>query len=479
LTTLRTRLSANIYRGVGLVDIDLSATAPISWDFSDTNRPTAYTSVSDWESRIPSGTPRVDIQTGSSDFYTNLANTVNAATGPVLINLGVGDYVLDQFRMIGASGDPTYAFGFWFGSKFRGFTGKGYDKTFVSMKANSMSQAQLDKLSTMTQASFAPNQMGMFRIDSSVAQPFFLGGLTIRADNQNPLTTIASDIVGVQRPTTPQPAPHQGPTIYGDSQNTGAGVLSHVRFQGAGKAWMSQPPFEMANFTSARSRITFYNCDFDGRISEAYDANRPRKCVPWMGNDEFESRMFDTYLHHSNVSRYAANDEGMSTAGRVYALTRCKVDYIAETQNDGNGGFTNATPLGWESTNAELIITDCIVVQRNGNTGPSGAGIAQHLQVTHVGDSSSDTSGGRMRVYGGTFKQPVWTQLDGWMCIRATIPSRWVTDGYDTTMFVYPNADGTGTRKQPWVYSGTWPPTAAQITAAGVTKDTHYLVRNS
>jgi hypothetical protein len=471
VTSLLTRVSANIFRGVGLPDVDLGS---VYWDYSDANKPTAFQSEADWESRIPAGTTRVEIRTASSDFYTNLKATVDAASGPVLVVLGEGDYVLDQFRMIGPSGDPSYAFGFWFGSKLRGFTGAGPGRTFISMAANSMTSAQLTRLSGMTQASFAPNQMGMFRLDASAAQPFFFGGLTFRAANQNPLTSIAADITNVQRPTVPQPAPHQGPTIYPDS----AGVLSHVAFEGAGKAWNSQPPFEMANFTSARSRINFYNVDFDGRISAAYDAARPRKCAPWMGNKEYESRMFDSWLHHSNVSRYAANDEGMSAAGRVYALTRCKLDHIGETQNDGKGGFTNATPLGWESTNAELIVTDVIVSQDNGNTGPSGAGIAQHLQVTHVGDASSDTAGGRMRVYGGRFRQPIWTQLDGWLCIRAT-SSHWVSDGYANTMHVYPNADGTGTRKQPWVYSGTWPPTAAQIAAAGVTKDSHYLVRNS
>jgi hypothetical protein len=462
------RLLDMSFRGQG----SSSATVPTAryWDYSDSNLPTAYTDPSDWEERIPAGTTRVDIRTTSTDFYTNLKATVDAASGPVLVNLGEGDYVLDQFRMIGSSGDPSYAFGFWFQSKLRGFTGKGFDKTFISMKANSMTQAQLDRLAGMTQASFAPNQMGMFRIDSSVSQPFFMGGLTIRADNQNILSTKSSDITG--NVVVPQPAPHQGPVFY----TYGAGILSHVRFQGAGKAWMSQPPFEMANMTSARCRISYYNCEFDGRISPAYDAARPRKCAPWMGNDEYESRMYDSWLHHSNVSRYAANDEGMAEAGRVYALTRCKLNNIAETQNDGKGGFTNATPLGWESTNAELIITDVIVSQDNPNTGTGG--IAQHLQVTHVGSDASDTSGGRMRVYGGQFRQPKWTQLDGMVCIRAT-PSRWVTDGYANTIFVYPNEDGTGTRKQPWVYSGSWPPTAAQMAAAGVNKDTHYLVRNS
>jgi hypothetical protein len=72
------------------------------------------------------------------------------------------------------------------------------------------------------------------------------------------------------------------------------------------------------------------------------------------------------------------------------------------------------------------------------------------------------------------------------MCVRATT-SQWINDGVGTapedvlnkTMFVYPNADGSGTRKRPWIYAGTWPPTAAQIAAAGVNKDTHYLVRRS
>jgi hypothetical protein len=476
LTTLRTRLNPNIYRGVGLVDLDLSAAAPASWDFSNTNRPTTYTSVSDWESRIPSGTTRVDIQTGSSDFYTNLANTVNAASGPVLVNLGVGDYVLDQFRMIGSSGDPSYAFGFWFQSKFRGFTGQGYDKTFVSMAANSMTQAQLDRLAGMKQASFAPNQMGMFRLDSSASQPFFMGGLTFRAANQNMLTQKGSDLPSAI--VIPQPAPHQGPTFY----NGSAGVMSHVRFEGAGKAWMSQPPFEMANMTSARSRISYYNCDFDGRLSAAYDPARPRKCGVWMGNDEYESRFYDSWLHHSNVSRYAANDEGQSDSGRTYTLTRTKVEQITNTQNDGNGGYTNATPLGWESSNAEVVLTDMIVSQDNPYVNGQ---IPQTLQFTHVGAASADTSGGRLRVNGGTFRN-IRAQLDGWLCIRATT-SQWINDGQGTpaldvlnkTMFVYPNTDGTGTRKQPWIYADAWPPTAAQMTAAGVSKDTHYLVRRS
>jgi hypothetical protein len=467
MTRLLQRVSATTLRGVGLPDVSLGAPY---WDYSATNLPQAYSSEADWESRIQAGIARVDLRKDSSDFFTNLKATVDAAPGRVIVHLGEGDHILDQFRMIGASGDPSYAFGFWF-PKLAGLSGAGYDKTFLSMAGNSVTQAQLTRLSGMKQADFAPNQMAVARIDSSVSQPFFMGGITFRSDNQNPLTSISSDITGSV--VVPQPAPHGGIIFY----TGGAGLMSHVRFQGAAKAWNSQPPFEHANTSSNRGRIRLYNVESDGRIASIYDPARPRKCGVFMTNDAYESRIFDSWLHHTNVSRYAANDEGMTEAGRVYAVTRTKVERISDTRNDGKGGATNASALGWESTNAELIVTDVIVSQDNPNN--VGGDRAQHLQMTVTGNPAvDDVSGGRLRVNGGVFRTPTAPQLDGWLCVRAT-PSHFVTDGYQNTIHVYPNADGTGLRKQPWVYAGTWPPTAAQILAAGVSKDTHYLIRNS
>lgn len=438
----------------------------IAYDWSDTNLPWAYNNVSAWESKMPAELPVVDLSSTGSTFWDKLNNTVNAQSGRFICRLPAGVFSLSSFRLIGSSGNQTYSFGFWF-AKLAGFVGAGADKTFIEMAANSMTQAQLDALSQMTQASFVPNNMGMFRLDSSGGEKAFLGGITFRADNQNLLTTISSDITG--NVAVPQPAPHQGPTLHTD--NEGYFIVSHCRFQGAGKGWMSQPPFEMANVTSGRSRVFYTNCEFDGRISESFDPARPRKCGPIMFNKGIENRITDSWLHHSNISRYAANDQGQTTTGRVYSATRCKAEQITNTQNDGKGGFTNATPFGWESTNAEIIMTDNIIVQDNVNF--SGQ-IPQHLQVSSVG--GENPQGGRLRVYGGVYRNNGFPALDGFLCIRAT-SSYWVSDGYDTTMYVYPNGDGSGTRKIAWNYTGTWPPTAEQIAAAGVSPQTHYLVR--
>lgn len=439
----------------------------LAHDWSDSNTPWAYSSANDWEQRLPSSVPVVSLSTNGATFWDKLNNTVNAQSGRFICRLPAGVFTLTSFRLIGNSGDPSYSFGFWF-PKLAGFVGAGPDQTFVEMAANSMTQAQLDKLSTMTQASYAPNQMGLCRIDSSETDPGYLGGLTFRADNQNPLTQISNDITG--NIVVPQPAPHQGPLLY--SNTVGLMTVSHVRFQGAGKAWMSQPPFEMANITSQRCRITWYRCEFDGRLSPVFNSSRPRKCGTWMGNNEKESHMTECWFHHSNVSRYAANDQNNGTPG-IYELVRCKANQITNTQNDGNGGYTNATPFGWESTAAELRVTDCIIEQNNPYTNQQ---IAQHLQVTSVG--GVDPSGGRMYVKGGIYRNSGFPGLDGYLCLRLT-PSQWVNSGYANTIFVYENSDGSGIRKQPYVYSGSWPPSSSTLSGAGVSPATHYLVRNS
>lgn len=460
-----------VRRGLGttpIVPVIPPDPSALAYEWSDSNLPWAYEETTAWESRIPSGTPRVNLQTGSGDFWTNLNATINAAPGRVIVNLPAGVFSLKSFRLIGGSGDQAYSFGFWF-PKLAGFSGQGADKTFVQMDANSMTQAQLTRLSGMTQASFAPNQMSVCRIDSTEATPFFLGGLTFRSANQQNLTSVSSDFTtGV---VVPQPAPHQGPTLYSDS--IGAGTVSHVRFQGAGKGMMSQPPFEMANVTSQKNKIYWYNVEFDGRISPDFDPARPRKCGTWMGNNERESHMTDCWLHHSNLSRYAANDENLNTAALSthYSATRCKAEQITNTKNDGLGGYTNATPFGWESSNAQITMTDCIISQDNPFTDKQ---IAQMLQLTSVG--SRNPQGGRLRVSGGVFRNTGFPALDGFLTMRVIASTYWATDGYANTMNITNTA---GTRLTAYVYSGSWPPTAAALAAAGVKPSTHFIVRNT
>jgi hypothetical protein len=81
-----------------------------------------------------------------------------------------------------------------------------------------------------------------------------------------------------------------------------------------------------------------------------------------------------------------------------------------------------------------------------------------------------------MKVIGGVYRNTGFPALNGWTCFR--IPnSHFRTDGYATTIDVRDIAGGA--RKSAYIYNGTWPPTQAQLTAAGVAPATHFLVRES
>lgn len=458
--------AAQVWRAPGREPIPASVDR--SHDWSDTNLPWAYDDESVFRATWPAGVTVVDIQTTSSDFYTNLVNTVNAAGRRVVVRLGAAVYSLKSFRMAGSSGDPTYAFGFFI-PNLQGLLGRGPDKTFVQMDANSVSVAQLDKMKTMAAAAFAPLQMGLARFDGTAASPVLLAGLTFRAADQQNLTAVGAGVSAV----VPQPAPHNGVVIYPNSP----AKVSYMRFQGAGRAMTSAPPFECGNISTQYAVASWNNCEFDGRRSPDLDPARPRRCGVWMGNNETLSEMTDCWFHHSNVSRYAANDENRNTQG-VYRLTRCKAEQITNTQNrdpalNGGaslGGYTNATAFGWESSNATIEMNDCIVSQDN--TQFSGQ-VPMHLQLTSVG--ARNPQGGRMKVVGGDYRNTGWPQLNGFVCFRIQPSTYWWTDGFDTTLAV---THRDGQRLAPYQYTGTWPPSAAQLATANVKPSTHYLIRS-
>ena len=454
---------------------------PSSYDWSDTNVPWAYSSTSEFTTAWPSGVSIVDIQTGSGDFYTNLANTVNAAPGRVVVRLGSGVYSLNKFRMIGASGNPTYSFGFWF-PKLQGFLGQGPDKTYIQLDANATTvdtngstNRTADAHTYMEQmdpAAFAPLQRGLCRFDGSAASPILLAGVTFRAADQLPLTAKYSDSGALTGVYVPQPSPHQGVVLYSGL----SAILSYVRFQAAGRAMSSAPPFEMSNLGSQYGEIRINNCEFDGRRSPDLDPARPRRCGPLMGNNEDHHEMVDCWIHHSNISRYAVNDENRNTQG-VYIVTRCKAEQITNNQNrdpainSGNslGGYTNATPFGWESCNGTITVTDSTVVQDNSQ---SSGQVPCHFQLTSVG--ARNPQGGRFYLHGGQHGNNGFPGLDGYVTFRIATNTYWVSDGYNNTIFAY-HKDGQ--RLLPYQYTGTWPASPATLQAAGVTPQTHYIVR--
>jgi hypothetical protein len=454
----------------------LPVTPPVvglRYDWTEDNAPWAYaTGTAPWEADLPSGIPVVNLSSTGATFWDRLNNTQAAQPGRHIIRLPDGVHQLTSFRMIGSSGDPNYAFGFWF-PKLAGLIGNGADRCFVQMNANSMSTAQLNQLATLTRAAFAPSQIGFCRIDGTPTSPCYLGGITFRAADQQMLTSKGSDI----NMYVPQPAPHRGVFLYADGPLSG--VTSYCRFQGAARAAMSQPPFEHGNLEHGRGYVRHNHVEFDGRRSPALDPARPRRCGVFMLNSEYDSMLQDCWLHHSNVSRYAANDQNNSLNG-VYALERCKVEQITNNENRDpalNGGnslgeFTNASLLGWESSAATIRVTDCIVSQDNNK---SAGQVPMHYQLTWVGNRNPQ--GGRMYVRGTLPINTGWPQLDGFHGFRIKPDTYWWTDGFNNTLFVYHHE--TEARLQPYVVTGTWPPTAAQLAAANVRTTTHYLIRSA
>ena len=195
-----------------------------------------------------------------------------------------------------------------------------------------------------------------------------------------------------------------------------------------------------------------------------------------MGNNEYDHELTDVWFHHSNVSRYACNDQNANTQG-AYTSTRVKAEQITNTQNvdpalnngQSLGGWTNASNYGWESCNGTITLQDPYISVDNGNV--SGQ-FPAHLQLTSVG--SRNPQGGRLHVTGGTFHHTVYPQLDGFLTFRITTNTYWFTDGVATTLDVRrsDNTPLTG-----YNFTGTWPPTAAQISAAGISPTTHYIYK--
>jgi hypothetical protein len=457
------------------------ATAVASYDWDDlANVPWAYRSEDDWLNNLPLGNNTiVPIQVnGALTFLQNANNTVNANPGNIVLDLrnafGAPQvYHLTSFNMAGTSGIPTYAYGMFI-PRLRGFIGHGPDKTIIQMDAGSTNTDQLNEMKTMAKATFSPLQMSCIRLDgiTTSGNSILLGGMGFRAEDQPLLTAVAADMTGIY---VPQPSPHNGLYTYGGSTV----YVSHCRFQAFGRAILGQPPFECANFSSQYGNVRIWNSEFDGRRSPDVDPARPRRCNPIMPNNEYWHEMTDCYIHHSNVSRYAANDQNRVTLG-TYTLTRIKADYITERENidpainGGNslGGMSMATPFGWENCNGTIIINDCIVHQRNARP-PDGTGQKPaHFQMTNV--VVNGRTDGSFTARGTLVYNEGHPDIDGYWIQRIGNTSHWKTQGYNNTLFIYNPL--TGVRLTPYEYTGTFPPTRAFLEGLGVRQDTHYLV---
>lgn len=460
-----------------------AAPAPSSsYDWSADNLPWTYSSTDQFTALWPTtGVNIVDLQTGSTDFWTNLNNTVSAAGARCVVRLPAGTFHLNQFRMIGSSGDPNYAVGFWW-PNLQGLLGAGPDQTIVQMDQDSFStvdqtsgtyagENQITRLHDFTMAAFQPSQMKFCRFDSnSIDDPILIAGVTFRGADQNILQpgAFASDVTA----NLPQPAPWIGVSLFQPMR----AIVSYCRFQAAGHAALSQPPFETAGVQTQYSSTTINNCEFDGRLAPELDAAQPRRNGVIMANNETLHEATDCWFHHSNLSKYAANDQNRSTFG-VYNLTRVKLDHISDNHNvdpvyGDLGGSGPGSCSGFENCAAAINMTD-VIMEQDGNS--TSRGVPQHVQFTMPG--TRNDSGGRFHVTGGVWRNPGFPSLDGFLCVWVTTNTKWYVDGIANTFNVQ---DSDGNAKTPYVVTGSnssWPPSAATLTAAGVAPETHYILR--
>lgn len=450
------------------------------YDWSESYAPWMSSVAPPTDMFLPVGVPVVHLMTSGPDFHTNLTNTINTAGKRVIVELPAGDHRLTSFRPIGASGDPTYAFGFWHTNLAGLVSYAGPDKTTVTMAANSMSQEQLDKIATMPKAGYNPLQMGVMRVDGTMSKgnSVFLAGIGFRAEDQQKMQALAPDLVssGV---FVQQPAPHQGIVIY-----TGADLtIVNCRFQGVGRAMTGQPPFEMSNLTTQASWVRIFNTEFDGRRAREIDPKQPRRCNPIMLNNEYSHVMTNVWLHHGNVSRYAANDQNRDTQG-TYTVRRFKIEEISNTFNTDPdlaggarlGGWSAVTPFGWESTKA-VITLEYGTIHQSINETKNGQ-VPAHFQFTVVGEPSLiNPQGGRFRMEHVRTTYTGWPELNGFIIGRVGVASHWFTDGFDVTMDVrHPD---TGVRLKPYLIEGSWPPNRSDLDALGIVPSVNYLLKKA
>lgn len=465
MSTMRVMTDPVTFSGVGLDDYYVEK-------YADDRVPWSITSEAQLRELWPLGVTVVPLSPLGGSFWGRIDATLAGRTDRVVIQLEEDVYHLDSFRMAGSSGDPLYSFGFWFGQKLQGFIGRGADKTVVQMDANSMTQAQLDAMALIPAASFSPLQLGMCRFDGAPGSPVLLSGVTFRAADQQMLTAVFPDIDIV----VPQPAPHQGVIIYSGSDS----IVTYCRFQAAGRAAFGRPPFEMGNLGSQYGRQIWENNEFDGRRAKEIDPAQPRRCGVVMLNNETESRMVNCWMHHSNVTRYAVNDQNRDTAGS-YLVQGCQSDHISETENRdpalNNGeslrGLGTGVQYGWESCSGDIRVTETVVVQSSKLPRAGYGELPIPFRLTSVG--SRNPVGGRFYAVDNIYTWPGTPHLNGWAAIRVQTDTHWWTDGVQNTL----HFEQDGVRLEPFDYAGPWPPPQAVLDDAGVSPATHYILRRN
>ena len=464
-----------------MVNLSVSpARHPADWD--DDNLPWSYTTTDAFTEGFTEGVTWTDLYTGAfaqSDLWSRITYTIAQVpgNGRVYVRIPTGVHNVTSFQTpFVIPKNPLYAFGLWF-PRLSGLLGDGPDKTRIHLVANSYSQEQLDALATLNPDTFTPLGNAFARFDGAVT-PFLLGGIKFTAADQQNVTALHPNMAAKHGIVVPQPAPHVGIHFEpAPSNGTSEFIVNNCAFVGCARALLGQPPFECGLINSQYTKSIFRRCDFDGRRDAEVDPLRPRRSTTALVNNEKDMAFTDCHFHHSNIGRFAGNDQNKSPAAlsTFYNFIRCKFDHMGDEGNTDpliNGGAPLGgvdtryiSPFGFESTNARIRLTDCIITQ---NTTYARGGIA----ITQVG---RNPSGGRMEVVDCVFRYEHKPYLNGFATMMIDPSTPWYTDGPATTTSV--SKDETPLTCHVYPTGSSWPPTEAYITAQGLTPETHYIVR--
>ena len=453
---------------------------PADWD--DGNLPWSYNTTNQFTEGFTQGVTWTDLYTGTfaqSDLWSRITYTIAQVpgNGRVYVRIPTGVHNVTSFQTpFVIPKNPLYAFGLWF-PRLSGLLGDGPDKTRIHLVANSYSQEQLDALATLNPDTFTPLGNAFARFDGAVT-PFLLGGIKFTAADQQNVTALHPNMAAKHGIVVPQPAPHVGIHFEpAPSSGTSEFIVNNCAFVGCARALLGQPPFECGLINSQYTKSVFRRCDFDGRRDAEVDPLRPRRSTTALVNNEKDMSFVDCHFHHSNIGRFAGNDQNRSPAAlsTFYNFIRCKFDHMGDEGNTDpliNGGAPLGgvdtryiSPFGFESTNARIRLTDCIITQ---NTTYARGGIA----ITQVG---RNPSGGRMEVVDCVFRYEHKPYLNGFATMMIDPSTPWYTDGPATTTSV--SREETPLTCHVYPTGSSWPPTEAYITAQGLTPETHYIVR--
>ena len=476
--TQATTVSFDSFRMVNLAVSP--ARHPADWD--DDNLPWSYATTDAFTEGFTEGVTWTDLYTGTfaqNDLWSRITYTIAQVpgSGRVYVRIPTGVHNVTSFQTpFVIPKNPLYAFGLWF-PRLSGLLGDGPDKTRIHLVANSYSQEQLDALATLNPDTFTPLGNAFARFDGAVT-PFLLGGIKFTAADQQNVTALHPNMAAKHGIVVPQPAPHVGIHFEpAPSNGTSEFIVNNCAFVGCARALLGQPPFECGLINSQYTKSIFRRCDFDGRRDAEVDPLRPRRSTTALVNNEKDMAFTDCHFHHSNIGRFAGNDQNKSPAAlsTFYNFIRCKFDHMGDEGNTDpliNGGAPLGgvdtryiSPFGFESTNARIRLTDCIITQ---NTTYARGGIA----ITQVG---RNPSGGRMEVVDCVFRYEHKPYLNGFATMMIDPSTPWYTDGPATTTSV--SREETPLTCHVYPTGSSWPPTEAYITAQGLTPETHYIVR--